>query len=397
MTEPTGSNKTAHFHPSDLRALARVATDAAAGIIEVVEDIHKSVIPPAVASELAPLTYRTLRGAARLFGGGAEMTLAQVGELLGRREDSVQRRAALAVLNGLWGDYLARTDSSLALPMAFRYGDGALSPPRRRLVVLVHGLCLDDRGWARNGGDPAGGSGDYGAALARDLGYSPVYLTYNSGLHVSSNGRALAVMLQALVDVWPVEVEELVLVGHSMGGLVARSAGYYGTALAHDWPARLRSVVFLGTPHHGAPLERGGNWFNVMIDASPYMLPFSRLGQRRSAGITDLRYGSLVDEDWLGRDRFANAPDARCLVPPLPGVGYYAAAAMLSGAADSPAARLLGDGLVPLDSALGRHADPARCLSFDEAHSWVGRGLSHLDLLNHPDVYARLRGWLAGS
>ncbi len=392
MTEPNGAKKTAHFHPSDLRALARVATDAATGIIEIVEDVHMRVVPPAAATDIAPLTYRTLRGATRLLGNGAEMTLAQVGELLGRREDSPQRHAALAVLNGLWGDYLARTDSPLALPMTFRYGDGALSPPGGKIVVLVHGLCMDDGGWARRG---AAGPHDHGAALARDLGYSAVYLSYNSGLHVSSNGRALAVMLEALLDVWPVPVEALALVGHSMGGLVIRSAGYYGAAAGHDWPGRLRSVVFLGTPHHGAPLERGGNWLNVMIDASPYMLPFSRLGKRRSAGITDLRYGSLVDEDWLGRDRFAPAPDDRCLVPPLPGVAYYAAAATLSGVADSPAARLLGDGLVPLDSALGRHADPGRCLSFDETHRWIGYGLSHLDLLGHPAVYARLRDWLA--
>ena len=396
MTEPTGSNKPAHFHPSDLRALARVATDAATGIIEVVEDIHKSVAPPAAATGIAPLTYRTLRGAARLFGNGAEVTLAQVGELLGRREDSAQRHAALAVLNGLWGDYLERTNSPLALPMAFRYGDDALSPPRGKLIVLIHGLCMDDRGWARNGDGPVDSTGDYGTALARDLGYSAVYLTYNSGLHISTNGRALAVMLEALVDVWPVPVEELVLVGYSMGGLVARSAGYYGTTLGHNWPARLRSVVFLGTPHHGAPLERGGNWLNIMIDTSPYMLPFSRLGKRRSAGITDLRYGSLVDEDWAGRDRFAPTPDDRCLVPLLPGVAYYAVAATLSGVADSPAARLLGDGLVPLDSALGRHADAARCLSFDETHRWIGYGMSHLDLLSNSGVYACLLGWLAG-
>ncbi|MCO5181641.1 MAG: GPI inositol-deacylase [Candidatus Promineofilum sp.] len=392
MTASTGSNKVAHFHPSDLRALARVATDAAAGIIELVEDVHMRVVPPAAATGLAPLTYRTLRGAARVVGNGAEMTLAQVSELLGRREDSAQRRAALAVLNGLWGDYLARTDSPLALPMAFRYGDGALSPPRRKIVVLIHGLCMDDRGWARNG---LAAPHDHGAALARDLGYSAVYLSYNSGLHISTNGRGLAIMLQALLEAWPVPVEELALVGHSMGGLVARSAGHYGPALAHEWPARLRSVVFLGTPHHGAPLERGGNWLNVMIDASPYMAPFGRLGKRRSAGITDLRYGSLVDEDWLGRDRFAPAPDDRCLVPPLPGVGYYAAAATLGGAADSPATRLLGDGLVPLDSALGRHANAGRCLSFDKTNSWVGYGMSHLDLLGHPAVYARLRDWLA--
>lgn len=396
MADSNGQNRAAHLHPSDLHALARLATAAATGVIDLVEDLHLAIAPPAKllgpAAEIAPLTYRAIRGATRLIGGGAEITLSQVAELLGQRENTAQRGAALAVLNGLWGDYLDETDSPLALPMSFRFGDGALAPPGDKLAILIHGLCMDDRGWERPRG---GGVHDHGAALRRDLGYSPVYLSYNSGLHISTNGRALAVMLEALLEVWPRPVSELVIIGHSMGGMVARSAGCYGAAAGYDWPSRLRAVVFLGTPHHGAPLERGGNWLTVMMQASPYVAPFSRLGKRRSAGITDLRYGSLLDEDWAGRDRFAPAPDDRCLAPPLPGVRYYAAAATLGSRLDSPAARLLGDGLVPLDSALGRHDDRDRCLAFDESNSWIGYGMNHLDLLGRAEVYERIVGWLA--
>ena len=131
-----------------------------------------------------------------------------------------------------------------------------------------------------------------------------------------------------------------------------------------------------------------------MLDATPYAAPFGRLGKRRSAGITDLRYGNIVDEDWLDRDRFAHGPDDRCLVPPLPGVEHYAIAATLGLSTDSLRHRLLGDGLVPLDSALGRHASAERCLTFDEAHRWIGYGMSHLDLLRLPAVYERLVTWL---
>ena len=136
---------------------------------------------------------------------------------------------------------------------------------------------------------------------ARDLGFTPVYLHYNSGLHVSTNGRALAQQLERLVAQWPRPLERLVLLGHSMGGLLARSALYYGTQAGHRWPARLDDLVFLGTPHHGAPLERAGHWVDLVLGATPYAAPFARLGQVRSAGITDLRHGNLMDGDWVDR------------------------------------------------------------------------------------------------
>lgn len=406
MTSTTGAARAAHLHPSDLRALARIATDATAGVVDLVESMHMSIAPAAL-SRHASLPYRALRGATRLVGGGAEMSLAQVTELLGRRDNSPQRASALAIINGLWGDYLHNIDSPLALPMSFRYGDAALAPPRRKLLILVHGLCNDSRTWERNDPDAfAAASGlpaapglpaarDYGDALARDLGYSPVYLTYNTGLHISTNGRALAMMIDALLAAWPCPVDEIALLGHSMGGLVARSACFYGEMAGSEWVDRLRSIVCLGSPHHGVPLEQRGNLLNVLLDSTPFLAPFSRLGKRRSAGITDLRYGNLVDEDWLGRDRFANGRDDRCLVAPTPGVRYFAVAATLGRRADSVATRLLGDGLVPLDSALGRHPSPARCNTFDEANTWIAYGMSHQDLLARPEVYERIALWLA--
>lgn len=404
MTLTINSRRTAHFHPSDLHALARVITDATTGIVDLVEDVHMRVAPRRLlgpAGKIAPFTYQTIRGAARLIGGGATISLAQIGELLEQRDDSPQRQAVLSILNGLWGDYLHETNSPLALPMSFTFGEGA---PRGKIAVLVHGLCMNDSGWQRSGEKgPSAHAGtsvisgvhDHGAALARDLDYSPVYLNYNSGLHISSNGRALAIMLEALVDVWPVPVEELVIIGHSMGGLVTRSACYYGETAGHAWLDPLRATIFLGTPHHGVPLERQGNLLNILIDSMPFVAPFGRLGRRRSAGITDLRYSNLVDEDWAGRDRFAQGPDRRCHVPPPAGVRAYAVAAALGNRADSAAARLLGDGLVPLDSALGRHPSADRCLGFDDSNSWIGYGMNHADLLGRAEVYERMANWLA--
>jgi pimeloyl-ACP methyl ester carboxylesterase len=176
-------------------------------------------------------------------------------------------------------------------------------------------------------------------------------------------------------------LQEIAIVGHSMGGLVARSAVRHGRAARHDWPRSLRRLVFLGTPHHGAPLERGGHRLDYVMELSPYVAPFTRLGKSRSAGITDLRYGSITEDE----QEFVPLPqDVEC----------YALAATLGKRRDRVAERLVGDGLVPLDSALGRHKDAARTLALREDRQWIGYEMGHLELLGRPEVYAQLRKWL---
>ena len=180
-----------------------------------------------------------------------------------------------------------------------------------------------------------------------------------------------------------------------MGGLLLRSALHRGAMAGHAWPAQVGDLVCLGTPHHGAPLERAGNWVDLVLGATPYAAPFARLGKVRSAGITDLRHGNLVTEDWFGRDRFTRSADRRQPVPLPDGIRCHAVASSIGAQSGDIKDRLLGDGLVPLDSALGRHADPRRRLAFAEAQQWVGYRINHLELLNHPEVYAQLTRWLA--
>ncbi|HEX6864386.1 MAG TPA: alpha/beta hydrolase [Thermoanaerobaculia bacterium] len=368
---------------SDLRGLSRLAIDATAGVTGVVEAMHHSIawIPG------TGLVYRSIRGITRLVGGGIDAALAPFAR---PREGSTSsgREAMLAALNGVLGDHLAATENPLAIPMRLRLGGEPLSPSSGgRLLVLAHGLCLNDLQWNRNGHD-------HGTALARDLGFTPVYLHYNSGLHISTNGRAFAGMLEELVGQWPVPVEELVILGHSMGGLVTRSACHYGSAAGHSWPRHLRKVVFLGTPHHGSALERGGNRLDSLLGVSRYTAPLSRLGKIRSAGITDLRHGNLLDEDWEGQDRFEASEDPRQPVPLPEGVSCFAMAAAPSEPGDLES-RLLGDGLVPLDSALGHHEEADRALPFPESQRWIALGMKHFDLLSRPEAYEKIRGWLA--
>jgi hypothetical protein len=395
-------------HLSDLLGASRLAAEATAGLADVVESVHHTVArAPGFlgrpvrgrARGVAGAVYRCIRGATWAVGGAIDALLRPLAPAAGVERSSPRRDAALAVLNGVVGDHLAATGNPLAIPMRLRCGGRPLQPdardlaaairrPRRKLLVLVHGLCMGDRAWRRRGRDRA-------AALARALGYTPLHLRYNSGRHVSTNGRALAALLEALVERWPVRVDELAIVAHSMGGLVSRSACHHGAAAGHRWTRALRDVVFLGTPHHGAPLERAGSWVGAVLEQTACTAPFGRLGRIRSAGVTDLRFGNLLDEDWQGCDRFEPGRDGRRPVPLPRGVRCHAIAASRGAWEGALQGALVGDGIVPVPSALGCHEDPALDLAFPESRRWVARGMGHVDLLWRPEVYARIRGWLA--
>ncbi len=395
---------------ADLRGAARLATDATAGLTDLVEAMHERIArlpgmpakgPDGRTRGITGLVYKSIRGVTRVVGGSLDALLGLLGPVLEAGEEPVPEREALvAALNGVLGDYLVATGNPLATPMVL-YGPGgrALALQRDALaeslpqlggqpLVLIHGLCMNDLQWTRHGHN-------HGAVLERELAYTPLYLRYNSGLHISLNGRALAQQLERLLQQWPQPVERLVLVGHSMGGLLARSALHYAAQAGHTWPQRLSDLVFLGTPHHGAPLERAGHGVDLLLEATPYAAPFARLGKVRSAGITDLRHGNLLDEDWVGRDRFARGADRRQHVPLPVGMRCYAVATSLGQSNGDVKDRVLGDGLVPLDSALGRHPNPARCLDFAQERQWTGYGIGHLELLEHRDVCAQLLRWLA--
>jgi len=396
--------KKRHLRPSDLHGISRLAATAFGLAVDLVEEFHGALagallrIPPVGA--ITRLAYRTVRGSGAVLHG-CVYALLPPHDGPATREDlsSEQREAVLAALNGLLGDHLAASGNPLQIRMRLRVDGKALlldrqslasSAPRpgARLLILMHGLCRSDLQWRRRGHD-------HGQALARDLGYTPLYLSYNSGLHISSNGQELASLLETLLGEWPVPVEDITLIGHSMGGLVARSAVHYGQLAGCEWTGRLKHMIFLGTPHHGAPLERGGNWLGAVLGRNRYTAPFARLGHVRSAGITDLRYGNLLDQDWHGHDRFEHGRDRRQPVPLPGGVQCYTIAGMLGAKPGDLRGRLLGDGLIPLDTALGSHWHGLHSLAFPRSHRHVAHGVHHLDLLSSVEVYERIRRWLA--
>lgn len=395
------------FSLADLHALGRLGFDSVAGITTLVEEMHRNIArfspplgaaPQGRAPGISGLVYSAVRGITRGVGGA--WNLAQVGLPGSKPRLDPRREAWIAALNGIWGEHLAATGNPLAIGMAFRdhgqpidldadamrarYGTG-----RRKLLLLIHGLCMSDLNWKRHGHD-------HGRMLAETLGYTPLYLSYNTGRRISDNGRELAALLDRLVAAWPGPIDEIALLCHSMGGLVARSACHCAEAAGLSWRARLKRIAFLGTPHHGAPLERAGSLLDMAIELSPYLAPFARLGKSRSAGIKDLRHGNLVDADWSAA-RDGSPHDHRHQLPLPAGVHCHAVAASRQHAPAGEVKRLRSDGLVPVASALGRHEKRGRHLGFAAADVRIEFDCNHFELLSNAAVGRQLREWFAAS
>ncbi len=392
---------------SDARGASRVVIDLTLLVTDLVETMHHNIartpgiVAPATYDRTRGITgfvYRSVRGVTRLVGAGIDTALAPLAPLVGPQASWPGRMPFVAALNGVLGDYLHASGNPLAIPMQLCVSGTpveltraalaqAVPAPRGRVVVMAHGLCMSDLQWARDGHD-------HGRALAHALDASVLYLRYNSGRHVSENGEDAATLFEALAANWPVPLTQFVFVGHSMGGLVLRSACATAQRAGHAWPRVPHALVFLGTPHHGAPLERGGHGVDLLLAASPYTAAFTRLSRMRSAGITDLRHGSVRAEDWHARNRFAHGADDRTPEPLPEGVRCFAIAGSLAKGMPRGNRPPRGDGLVPVASALGRHADPRRQLAFAPDHVHIAFGTGHLDLLGSRAVAARMGAWL---
>ena len=390
-----------------LRGTAQLAGEGFLGALDVVEGMHQAVLDPF--AKLLPFGDLLIRGTdfvyARLRDVGHVASTAAIGSLglyeryllprSGEESDPTAPNAWISALNGAVGDHLEATRNPLALRLAFCRNGRALALDTKTLArelpcangtlyVLVHGLGLNDSQWQDRDGE------DFGSRLERDLGGSAVRLRYNSGRRISKNGREFARLLQQLVDAHPRRIERIVLIGHSMGGLVCRSACSHAARAGLPWRERLVAAICLGSPHLGAPLERIGGRLSAALESVPYTRALAKLTERRSAGVKDLRHGWCSDRDRPRGERRDAAPEA---LADIGDARWYLAAATLAGSSDGTRARWIGDGLVPVPSALGQHADPALSLQLPDAQRHVFRGLGHMDLMNHPRVYERLREW----
>lgn len=399
--------------PDETRALSRLGFEELDLAVGGLGRLHRgiaerafSAVGPAgrpvqiVHDAISAGVYGGVRGATALLSRGADAVLARRPPPGDGRPVSTHPRGGslLGILNGLTGDELERRASDLQEPMAVRVNRRAISveegalraafpAPRARIAVFLHGLMETEGAWKLGGGPT------YGERLEHDLDLTAVEIRVNSGRHISENGRALADLLETLVAAWPVGVEEMALIGHSMGGLMVRSACFAGSGAGHRWPRLVRHVVSLGTPHTGAPLEQAVHWASAGLHALPETRPIANFLRRRSAGIRDLRQGSLVDEDWRDCDPDALRAAAVGEVPLHECATHCFVSATVTRSPRHPVGRLVGDWLVLQPSATGRSR--TRRIPFEEEHGMHVGGASHFALLNHPAVYARLRGWLA--
>lgn len=353
--------------------------------------------------------YDAIRGTARtLFGAadsamravqGSAQTLALPApvQVPAVKSDTRVQDDIVAALSGAVGDHMVARRNPLAIRFGVyqggvrvrlnREGLGTAFPAAGpRIAVFVHGLCCNESAW-RMFHEPGNAQTEaYGERLARDLGYVPVYLRYNSGLHISHNGRMLSRTLDQLVQHWPQALEDLVLIGHSMGGLVSRSGTETARRRNAPWLAHLSQVICLGSPHLGAPLEKAVHLGTALMKQLPLSRPVARLLDSRSLGIKDLRWGYTADEEWKGRDPDELWTSDRLQYPPVPGVQYRFFGSCLTRDPEHPVSRAVGDGLVRVPSSLANDVAAA--------DSALRVQMNHLRLVNHPDVYAQLLRWL---
>ncbi|MGB1542935.1 MAG: esterase/lipase family protein [Spongiibacter marinus] len=410
-----------------LHGAARLAFDSVDGVNTIVEQMYRNIsatplpfgrAPEGPAPGIAGLVHRVIRGVNGGVRSTTDVALSPLTNYLdGHFPPGPHRAAVIAALNGVCGDHLHRSGNPLATPMTLRVMLGPDAPPsdapgaalfetcRRsveiypsaaalsdseftaggHILLLAHGLCMNELEWTAK-------QHNHGHMLAKEYGYSPVFVRYNSGKHISQNGRELAQHLEGLVERWPVPVQSITAVGFSMGGLVLRSAMHSALEHAQRWPQLLDKVVYIGTPHHGSALERGGYWLQRAMAFSPYTAPLAALGRIRSDGITDLRHGNIVDADWQLYDEHQDNADHRVPLMLPPGIDHYAIAGTLSRSSAGYLQR--SDGLVHPDSALGRHPLGAKTLGFAADRQRVFCQLDHLSMLSDARVADQLKEWL---
>ncbi|MEH3052450.1 MAG: alpha/beta hydrolase [Patulibacter minatonensis] len=429
------------MRPTDIEAIAELLGEAAEATGGVAEETHQAIAKRAFAATgraarpvqaihdaIAGFTYGSVRV-------GLKATFTQAGKLAARNVpvdapalgDGIGDAVALGALHGFVGDLLDERGSALATPLSLRVGGRAVIPTRAfadlpagdgapepsgaevgagehpkavalavaypgatpRLAVFLHGLCETEHAWR---GLPKLGDRPrhtpFPDGLQADLGLTPLLIRFNSGRHISDNARDLAVLLRGIVEHWPVPVTDVTLIGHSMGGLVARSAAWQDRD--ERWTGLVRHIVCLGTPHHGADLEQGVHLLDWALGQTAETKAFSRLLRLRSSGIKDLRFGSATEEDWLDLDPDELVRRRAAEVPFLPHAEYCWVSATLT---PGRVGHLLGDLLVRTPSASG--TGKGHHVPFEVDNGATLHGLTHFDLLDHPAVYEQLVAWLS--
>jgi pimeloyl-ACP methyl ester carboxylesterase len=394
---------------AEVRGYTRLVKEATLGVTEIVQAMHHRIVHPPflpstpiqhIITGIADITYFNIKTATNWIGGALDKTMGLFPSSHGGDISPGKRKDFVAVLNGIIGDHMTRTNNPLVLSMQLNYKghkidpestafQEALSRSKGKIMIMVHGLCGHDNRWEENGINPS-------ENLAKALNYTPLYLQYNSGLHISDNGQQMNAILNELIHKFSNAINDIVLIGHSMGGLVIRSSCHYDMEENDRWTKLVSKIITLGTPHHGASLEKLGNYVDNILEVIPYTKPLARLGKIRSTGITDLRFGSVID-DAQGQDRFELSEDNRIQVPLPEGIECFAIAATKNPTEKEKFSKLSGDGLVSVNSAIGIHKDEKRNLNFPESNIHLCYDTKHTQLLTDEKIFIKIHEWISPS
>lgn len=356
-----------------LRAATSLVAQATVGVTNITEGVHRSVRRTLLLEKgsegttttgITGLVYSSIRGTTGLVSKAIEKALLVIEARLSEPEsaapDSESYQAIVAALNGVIGDQLAANANPLATTMSFQYPSQADGD---KVLLVIHGLCMNDLQWTTKHEEV---QVNHAQAVAKACGFTPVYLRYNTGRAIEVNGAELNEKLEDLFATWPTPIKQIHVLAHSMGGLVMRSAAHQAEAVGGKklWRRKLKRIAFLGTPHHGAPMEKAGHWIDILLGGTPFSKPFLALTKMRSQGINDLRHG---------------------LNHPLPKrVAILVIAACTMAKRSLAADKLSGDGLVSINSALGID------LGLGAESTEVFFKMNHMQLLSRPEVGLRL-------
>ena len=405
-------------HAREVEALADLAArygDEA--LLKTIEGVHTAVAQRSFAA--AGPGARPVRAVHDTVSRGVYGALRGGGAMLARKTAKVARSrigtpsqgslgdagfgaGLLAAINGLIGDKLAAEGNELSFELELRADGRRVDVEREALraaypeatgkvAVFIHGLCESEEAWCRGTDPDERSASTYGARLRDELGLTPLYVRHNSGLRICENGRRLSWLLDELRREWPVPLQEIVLVGHSMGGLIARSACHEAGERERPWVEDVTHVISLGAPNAGSWLEQLVNVGGWSLGRLPESRPFSDFLNLRSVGIRDLRFGFIREDDWGERDPDDFHPrDETEPLMPVAGIEYHYVTATLSANPRHPVNAVFGDLLVRSSSASGPRLPEGTARA--EFHE-LG-GVNHFALLNHPRVFECIRGWL---
>ena len=316
---------------------------------------------------VAKTVYMSIRLAVALAGLGVDRMVSLRPAIADRSQ---------AVVNGLWGDTLGHHAVRLEVPMGLRNRSSEPVALERiaeeyrtansSLVFLVHGFADTERCWLPTATHP--GLFD---VLEASSEHTPILIRYNTGRSLAHNGALLAALIEECTRAWPVPVQNVAAVGHSMGGLVIRSACALGQSHGDGWISRMSDVVTVGSPHLGTPIEKLVHGLAAGLGIAGETVPLQEFVDSRSKGIKDLRNGLAGH-------------------PLSPGIAHHFVAGVLTDEAKHPVGAALGDLVVRVSSASGgSEAEPSSTL--------VVSGVRHNNLVHNDEVINQIVSWLEST